>query len=160
MTDFNTAFSENEKSLDLTLMCLMRRCGHVLYHRKGPNYSQNKILLLLKRKGNRNQRTLCEELRIQAGSLSEILCKVECAGYIEKCRCDDDKRNVFIHLTEAGREQAERFEREREEMAHALFASLDETEKESLLAILTKLIDEWEASCCCDQKNEKEESTC
>ncbi|MBO5274090.1 MAG: MarR family transcriptional regulator [Clostridia bacterium] len=160
--EINRNITSAEESLDLSLMRMMRRCGHMLYHRNSPNYSQNKILLLLKRKGSMSQRALCDELRIQAGSLSEILCKVESAGYIEKCRCDDDKRNIFIHITEAGLEQAERFEREREEIAHKLFANLDISEKEALLATLTKLLSEWESMCCCccDKKNEKENLPC
>ncbi len=158
--EHNIHTEHTEDSLDLILLRTMRRCGHVLYHRNSTNYSQNKILLLLRRKGSMSQRALCDELRIQAGSLSEVLCKVEAAGYIEKCRCDDDKRNLFIHLTEAGLAQAERFEREREETAHRLFANLNTAEKEALLATLTKLLGEWESLCCCDKKNEKEDGSC
>ena len=65
-----------------------------------------------------------------------------------------------IPMAEAGLAQAERFENEREETAHRLFANLDSAEKEALLATLSTLLSDWESLCCCDKKNEKEDGSC
>lgn len=129
----------------------MRFCGHILYHRYPLNMSQNRILLILKNEGAMKQRELMERMNIQAGSLSEIIAKVEAGGFIERVRCEDDKRNFELSLTDAGRERAEVFEREREDMARELFGVLDDEKKEQLYEILGILLEKWceGLDCCC-----------
>lgn len=123
-------------------MARMRRLGHILHH-KYRGMSQHRILLILKNEGAMKQRELMERMHIQAGSLSEIIAKVESAGYIERARSEEDKRNFDLILTDAGRERAELFEREREQMAQELFSVLDEEEKNKLYGILGVLLDAW-----------------
>ena len=129
------------KSLDL--MRGMRWCSHLLYHRYNLNFSRNKILYLIYRRGPMTQKALMDELRIQAGSLSEMLSKMEQLGYIERTRCEHDKRNCMLNLTQSGREQALQFEKERRDMAEFLFEPLSETEKDLLHGMLEKLIEHW-----------------
>jgi len=150
---------------DLELMSLMRRCGHLLHHRYPTNMSQNRILTILKNEGPMKQRELMERMNIQAGSLSEIIAKVECGGFVERTRCEDDKRNFELTLTDAGRERAEVFERERSDLATELFSVLDEQQKETLFDILGILHEKWVVGhCCCHRdsckpKNETEKES-
>jgi len=137
-------------------MSLMRHCGHLLYHRFSGNMSQNKILSILKNDGPMKQRELMERMHIQAGSLSEIIAKVESGGFVERTRCEDDKRNFELYITETGRERAEIFEREREELARDLFSVLDDRQKEELFDILGILHIKWhEGLCCCHKEQDK-----
>jgi len=134
----------------------MRRCGHILRHRYPLNMSQNRILLILKNEGPMKQRELMERMNIQAGSLSEIIAKVEAAGYLERTRSEGDKRNLELTLTDAGRERAEIFEQEREQVAHDMFTVLDDTKKEELFDILGVLLEKWSEGlecCCAHEKN-------
>lgn len=135
----------------------MRRCGYILHHRYPLGMSQNRILLILKNEGAMKQRDLMERMHIQAGSLSEIIAKVESAGYIERVRCEDDKRNFELRLTEEGRVRAEIFQRERDEMARELYSELDENEKEQLFTLLGRLLDKWSEGfeCCSRSKTEE-----
>lgn len=136
----------------------MRFCGHILYHRYPLNMSQNRILMILKKEGAMKQRELMEHMNIQAGSLSEIIAKVEAGGFIERVRSEGDKRNFELSLTEAGRERAEIFERERDEMARELFGILDDEKKEQLYDILGILLEKWREGfegCCSHKKEEK-----
>ncbi|MBE5777341.1 MAG: MarR family transcriptional regulator [Clostridiales bacterium] len=129
--------------MDLELMRHMRWCSHLLYHRHNLNFSRNKILYLLHTKGAMTQKALMDELRIQAGSLSEMLSKLEQQGLLEKARCPHDKRNCQLTLTETGREQALLFEKERQDLAEYLFAPLTNEEKISLIDMTHRLMDHW-----------------
>ncbi len=118
--------------------------------------SQNRILLILKNEGPMKQRELMERMNIQAGSLSEIIAKVESGGFLERTRCEGDRRNFELRLTAAGRERAEIFERERDEMAERLFSVLDDERKEVLFDILETLIDKWHGDLCHARETSKE----
>lgn len=144
--------------MDLELMRHMRWCSHLLYHRYNLNFSRNKILYILHTTGAMTQKALMDHLRIQAGSLSEMLSKLEQQGLLEKTRCPHDKRNCQLTLTEAGREQALLFEKERQDMAEYLFATLTAEEKQSLLDMTGRLIEHWSKTpdgCDADGKENK-----
>ena len=136
---------ESDISPDVALMRQMRRCSHLLYHKFSLNFSQNRILVLLKREGPMTQKALMCQMQIQPGSLSEVLSKVETAGLVERRRCEDDRRNFEIRLTQEGEKQAEAFERDRQDLAKLLLEPLTQAEKESLMEILTKLHAHWDA---------------
>ena len=138
---FNTGQGPVER--DVELMRRMRWCSHLLYHRHNLNFSRNRILHLIWRHDGMTQKELMDHLRVQAGSLSEMLSKLEQQGLVEKTRCPQDKRNCRLSLTESGREQALLFEQERQDMARHLFSILTEDEKVYLGAITEKLIDHW-----------------
>ena len=129
---------------DVELMRQMRRCNHLLYHKFSLNFSQNRILSLINREGSMTQKALMCKMQIQPGSLSEVLSKVEGAGLVERRRCEDDRRNCEIRLTEEGVKQAEAFERDRQDMAQLLLEPLSPQEKETLMDILTKLHAHWD----------------
>ena len=138
MSDFSTPTG------DVELMRQMRRCSHLLYHKFSLNFLQNRILLVLRREGSMTQKALMSILQIQPGSLSEVIAKVESAGLVERRRCEDDRRNFEVRLTEEGEQQAQAFERDREDMAKLLFETLDDSEKQTLSGILTKLHAHWD----------------
>ena len=146
---------ESAISREVALMRQMRRCSHLLYHKFSLNFSQNRILVLLRREGPMTQKALMCQMQIQPGSLSEVLSKVEGAGLVERRRCEDDRRNFEIRLTEEGVKQAEAFERDRQDMAELLFETLDEQEKETLSGILAKLHDHWNV-CTFERRNTNE----
>ena len=136
--------NKRELEQDLQLVRRLRRCGHLLHHKYNlSNGSQMRMLLRL-RGGPMTQKELTERLRIQPGSLSEMLTKVERAGLVEKRRSERDRRNFELNLTEEGRAQADRFEKEQAEQANWLLEPLDEAQKQQLLALLDALIAHWE----------------
>ena len=136
--------NKRELEQDLKLVRRLRRCGHLLHHKYNfSNGSQMRMLLRL-RGGPMTQKELTERLRIQPGSLSEMLTKVERAGLVEKRRSERDRRNFELNLTEEGRAQADRFEKEQAEQANWLLEPLDEAQKRQLMALLDALIAHWE----------------
>lgn len=142
--------------VDLELMRHMRWCSHLLYHRHNLNFSRNKILYLLHSNGPMTQKALMDQLRIQAGSLSEMLSKLEQQGLLEKTRCPHDKRNCHLTLTETGKEQALLFEKERQDMAQYLFAPLTNEEKISLVDMTHRLMEHWSKTPEADHADGKE----
>ena len=140
---------------DVELMRQMRRCNHLLYHKFSLNFSQNRILSVLNSEGPMTQKALMCRMQIQPGSLSEVIAKVEGAGLVERRRCEDDRRNFEIRLTEEGVKQAEAFERERQDMAQLLFATLTDGEKQQLMNLMTKLHEHWD-NCTYERRNANE----
>ena len=100
---------------------------------------QGRILQILAEEGSMTQRSLTEKLGIQPGSASEVIGKLERAGFITRSENTEDRRTADVSLTEAGREQLEAKKQEKPE----LFSALSEEEKEQLLALLEKLRADW-----------------
>ena len=127
------------------LIINLRDVGHMmrgLYEGRG---SQQRVLIVLNEMGGSvTQRMLTERLQIQSGSASEVIGKLESAGYIVRTVSEADRRNVEVTLTEKGREAAEEAKRKRQLRHEEMFLCLSETEKEELLVLLEKLSSDWE----------------
>lgn len=125
------------------LLAMIRVLGHA-GHRMDGKGGQNRVLSVLKDGGEMTQRELTEQLGIQPGSASEIIGKLEAAGYLIRTPSPADRRTADVSLTEAGAARAaaaeERMQARREEM----FAALTEEEKDQLLALLERLYASWE----------------
>ena len=133
-----------EQEQDLQLVRRLRRCGHLLHHIYNfSNGSQMRLLLRL-RDEPMTQKELTDQLRIQPGSLSEMLAKVERAGLVEKRRSERDRRNFELRLTDEGRAQADVFEKEQMEQATWLLEPLTDDQKTQLKSLLDTLIAHWE----------------
>lgn len=125
------------------LIMNLRDSGHMirfLFEGKG---SQKRILILLLEEGVMTQRKLTERLGIQPGSASEVLGKLEVAGLITRTPSQADKRTVDIHLTKAGRIQAEEASEKRKIRHKEMFSCLSPEEKETFLFLLEKLNRDW-----------------
>jgi DNA-binding MarR family transcriptional regulator len=104
---------------------------------------QRRILALLRLKSPVSQKELLEVCGIRPASLSELLNKMENAGYITRTKDETDKRSVQVSLTEAGRKAADEWENESSNDSSGSFDCLTQEEREQLSAILKKLISDW-----------------
>ncbi len=94
--------------------------------------TQDRILTILKENGGTmGQKALQELLHVRPGSISEILGKMEEKGLIERSKDEDDRRASLISLKD------EDFKAEEKDR----FMMLEEEEKETLKAILKKILD-------------------
>ncbi len=89
------------------------------------------------------QRELAEITQRRAATLSEQLESMEKAGLIIREKSRDDRRNIDVRLTCAGRLTAMEAEKEREEIADLLFSHLDAGEKARLHRTLSELGERW-----------------
>ncbi|MFI0786999.1 MarR family winged helix-turn-helix transcriptional regulator [Streptomyces lydicus] len=75
----------------------------------GLTYPQYLVMLVLWEHGAQPVKTIGERLRLDSGTLSPLLKRLETAGLVRRERSTEDERSVTIHLTPEGddlREQA------------------------------------------------------
>ncbi|MCH3967993.1 MAG: MarR family transcriptional regulator [Atopobiaceae bacterium] len=121
-------------------------CGHYLHFYGGGRSGRTHILtMLLRNDGQMDQRRIQETFQLKAGSLSEVLAKLERDGLISRDRSPQDRRQLVVSLTERGHAEAceekyvhERFKRE-------CFTCLTPDEQDELLTMLEKVHDRWES---------------
>ena len=90
------------------------------------------------------QKELQDLLGIQAGSMSEIAAKLEGKGLIVRVRSEEDRRKVFLSITEQGRAWAAQGDETHIRRRRAeLFAALTDEEQGTLEALLDKLSADW-----------------
>lgn len=125
-------------SPDEQLSRYLRRCGHVLYHQS--HHSQQDAVLALLVQGPMSQKQIQEHLSTKAGSVSELISKLEGKELVQRNRDERDHRRVVLSLTEKGKLAALIHE---ERPADHLFAAFSPGEKETLSALLEKLLESW-----------------
>jgi DNA-binding MarR family transcriptional regulator len=106
---------------------------------------QNKVLkVLTKNNDTMRQQDLLSHLGIRAGSLSELLGKLEKDGYITRHRNEENKSEIIVDITELGRISALESEMAVDERDRELFGCLTAEEKTEVTRILNKLLEHWE----------------
>ncbi|HEU5353660.1 MAG TPA: MarR family transcriptional regulator [Actinocrinis sp.] len=115
----------------------------VLLRDFGLTYPQYLVLLVLWEHGELSVKNLGAKLRLDSGTLSPLLKRLEAAGWVERRRAVDDERSVVVSLTEAGGALKERIVQVRTGIGDAI--GMDENEAKALrsrLVELTKSLDE------------------
>lgn len=140
-----TDFNEKKKLMPIEekLILSIRDLGDVvrfLYEGKG---SQKRILIILNETGSMTQANLTKRLGIQPGSASEVIRKLEAAGYIERKQNEKDKRTMDLFLTDIGKKMAEEAVKQRMQRHQDMFACLTDSEKEHLVFLSEKLNADW-----------------
>ncbi|MEV4557771.1 MarR family transcriptional regulator [Kitasatospora sp. NPDC049285] len=74
----------------------------------GLTYPQYLVMLVLWEDGSLPVKQLGERLRLDSGTLSPLLKRLEAAGLVRRDRCPEDERSVIVSPTPAGRELRER----------------------------------------------------
>ena len=130
-------------SQDERLIHNLRRCGHYLRHHTEEKGSQRRVLFLLHRRGSMTQKDLLEIMGVRAGSLSELLSKLEAKGCIAKEKSETDKRNYNVTITPAGLEALEELQQQYKISMSALLAGFPDGDKEKLNTLLEQLQATW-----------------
>lgn len=133
----NSDFQQVCQFNDLTSQLI--KCGQILMHKTGKKRGQENILEILFQYESMSQKQLQEVLGIEAGSLSEILSKLEQRQFIERYKDINDKRKSIIHLTSLGKEKIKHKKSNDEDM----FDMLTSIEQQQLNDMLNKVLKEW-----------------
>ena len=72
-------------------------------------YTQYITMMVLWENESMNVKELGSKLYLDSGTLTPLLKKLEAKGYITRCRCKEDERNLIIQITEKGEELKEIF---------------------------------------------------
>lgn len=124
---------------DGSLSSLFHQCMHIVHHADGRHSGQGRILRILAKEGELTQREMQERLMIQAGSLSELVSKLEAKGMLLRERDENDKRKVSLKITPAGLKAVEQSHEKTE--TRDPFAVLTAEEQDMLRNLLAKLLE-------------------
>lgn len=105
-------------------------------------HGRGRTMAFLADNGSMSQTNLASHLEIRPQSLSELLFRMESDGLICRKQSEDDKRQTIVSLTEKGASRVAMFREYHKQYAEQFLAPLSEDEKESLAAILRKLVEE------------------
>lgn len=119
----------------------LRACGHFLYYQTGGKAGQRRILVTILKREGLTQKELQDALEISSGALSEILQKMEEASLVERKKSRDDKRQVKLALTPAGKSMALQVKAHYARTLERMFECLNGQEKTQLGGILDKLVE-------------------
>lgn len=108
-----------------------------------PHRGQGRILALLKMQPEISQKDLSYLLDMRNQSLSELLTKLEKAGFITRTQSETDRRVMDIRLTKEGEEAANQAEEGKQDSGQ-IFDCLDEVERKNLSEYLARIITELE----------------
>jgi DNA-binding MarR family transcriptional regulator len=131
----------SELQQEHVLASRLRACGHFLYYQTGGKAGQRRILVTLLKHESITQKELQDALEISTGALSEILQKMEEASLVERQKSSDDRRQVKLTLTPAGKDMAVRMKAHYIRTLERMFECLGGEEKAQLCELLEKLVE-------------------
>ena len=121
-------------------------CGHYIHIHGGGRSGRAPIICALLKHGDAMpQRELMNMFDLKAGSLSEVLAKIERDGLIERTRDPQDRRQLIVRLTSEGHEQAEREQADREQFRAEALTCLTAEERTQLEDMLVRIKARWSA---------------
>lgn len=120
-------------------------CSGFLRSRTEGKGSQRRVLFFLRERGPMTQQELLEEMGVRAGSLSELLSKLEAKGFVRKERSETDKRNYNVSITDAGLQALEDMHARHQAAMTDLLSCLAPEERGQLGELLAKLHAQWSA---------------
>ncbi len=121
---------------------LISACSHLVRHPAGSAPGQDRVLQMIHAAGGRmDQKELQENLRVQPGSLSELLGKLEARGFLVREKNEEDRRKASVVLTDKGKAAASSSEKpDAADGGDPRFAALTAEEQETLRGLLRKLL--------------------
>lgn len=102
-------------------------------------YTQYITMMVLWDKEQCNVKELGSMLYLDSGTLTPLLKKLESKGYITRCRCKEDERNLIIRITEKGEALKEKAANIPQEMT-SKWVNLDKEEIINMYHSLYKLL--------------------
>lgn len=102
-------------------------------------YTQYITMMVIWENESMNVKELGSKLYLDSGTLTPLLKKLELKGYISRCRCKEDERNLIIRITEQGEALKEKAKNIPGEMAEK-FLNISEEEIQVMYHALYKLL--------------------
>jgi len=108
-----------------------------------PRTGQGRVLAILKMKPDISQKELLFLLDTTKQALASLLVKLEKNGYIKRERCEDDKRELNITLTDKGKSVANNIEQDSVNDRFDIVDCLNKDELELFGKLLDKILDAY-----------------
>lgn len=113
----------------------------------GLTHQQIMIIKLIAHNGEINISQICEEMSLAKGTVSGIVQRLELAGYIEKVKYEDDKRNTYVRFSTKGIEFAKEFRQKINGSFDKVFDNFSEEERAELKEGLIKFRNKIKEKC-------------
>ncbi len=134
--------------MEHSIMCDIIRISHN-GRRKPDNHTEGigcrhrgygHILDLLSGQSGLTQQQIAQLLGIRPQSASEAVTNLEEQGLVQKSPNPQDKRSFLLYITSAGLERQKEIQQHRRENARRILAPLSQEEKDTLQALLQKVV--------------------
>jgi DNA-binding MarR family transcriptional regulator len=109
-------------------------------NRVGLTKEEFKVLCAL-HAGARSHGSLCRDLRVSTGAMTNRLDKLERAGLLGRSRDPDDRRGVILELTPLGRDKLDQYVDTGAARERQLLAALSKADRRRLNQLLQALLD-------------------
>ncbi|SDC18602.1 DNA-binding transcriptional regulator, MarR family [Paenibacillus sp. UNCCL117] len=109
---------------------------------EGVSSSQASILEKLYTDGPLKVSQLADALWITAGAVTSLSDKLIAGHFAERSRSEEDRRVVYLEITDKGREVLQTFRTHREEVVKKFFGILSEEDSRHLIRIFNQILDE------------------
>lgn len=106
------------------------------YHLSITEFSVLEVLYTL---GKQTIQQISNRILISSGSMTYVIDKLEQRGLLKRIPCPDDRRVIYVTLTNNGNESMEKVLPKHEKLVESIFASLNNTEVERLVELLRKV---------------------
>jgi len=97
------------------------------------------VLESLYHKGRQTIQQIGNSILISSGSMTYVIDKLEQKGYLKRSACAEDRRAIYINLTENGTELMNKIMPEYYKLVDYLFSSLTGNEAQTLVQLLGKV---------------------
>ncbi|BBM16501.1 MULTISPECIES: MarR family winged helix-turn-helix transcriptional regulator [Enterococcus] len=108
--------------------------------RTGFSITRYELMMFLKENGPCSQTILQNELKIDSAAVTRHLKILEEKNYVIRERNKENNREVFVRITNQAAKELEQCEKEHSQLDKQEMLPLSETEEETLLELLTKLV--------------------
>ena len=136
--------SQTPASASAHIVDMLGFCGHYIHIHGGGRSGRAPIICALLKHGDAMpQRELMNMFDLKAGSLSEVLAKIERDGLIERTRDPQDRRQLIVRLTEEGHAQAALEQQAREEFRAQALTCFSVDERTQFEDMLARVVAHW-----------------
>lgn len=104
----------------------------------GMKTSDFTVLEALYHKGRQTVKQISDAVLINTGSITYVIDKLEAKYLLERSNCKEDRRVVYIQLTEQGKKVMDEIFPKHQKVIEEVFSGLTAEEKETLIDLLKR----------------------
>ncbi|MBP1968382.1 MarR family 2-MHQ and catechol resistance regulon transcriptional repressor [Virgibacillus natechei] len=104
----------------------------------GMKTSDFTILEALYHKGRQTVKQISDAVLINTGSITYVIDKLETKNLLERSNCKEDRRVVYIQITEQGKQLMDEIFPKHQSVIEDIFSGLTDEEKKTLIELLKK----------------------
>lgn len=105
----------------------------------GMRTSDFAVLEALYHKGKQTIREISNAVLINTGSITYVIDKLEAKGLLERSNCKEDRRVVYIQITEQGKQLMGEIFPKHQKVIEDIFSDVTKEEKELIIDILKRV---------------------